>query len=336
METLFGLKGLLCLVNVREEKSGKPLRLTLPLLASVHQRTCVWGCGSVWSHCGLLPCVSLTALVSSNPGWDEAAWGQMLSQQGSEVSTRRVMPELQLNWEWLISSFEGLRGLATFPVKYLLDCDIAQRGTEASWQIISVITTQCENDPFGVSQQQRFIGTDLQRHDDSGDFKTFMQFSNLNDLFFLKNCLKGIANTMSVQHSWKYFENRQEAYFPFSCYVSHKLSDPWEFTVPTPFLWPSLIFFPLLTVDQSLNSLHGLFHITQARALSAEAPWPCKGWQEGGRFHTCCHCRASVLSRFLAFSSWSHIRDNRVCVNNKDCVSIGLNSCIIDIVRLEY
>lgn len=92
---------LLRLLNVREEKSGKPFRLTLPLLASVHPRTCVcvWGCGSVWSHCGLLPCVSLTALLSSNPGWAEAAWGQLLSLRGSEVSAQRVMPELQLNRE---------------------------------------------------------------------------------------------------------------------------------------------------------------------------------------------------------------------------------------------
>lgn len=76
-----------------------------------------------------------------------------------------------------------------------------------------------------------------------------------------------------------------------------------------------LWFFFLSTVDQSLNTLHGLFHITQAGALSAEAAWPCRGRQEGRRFHTCHHCRGSVLSGFLAFSSWLHIRDNKMCVS---------------------
>lgn len=119
---------------------------------------------------------------------------------------------------------------------------------------------------------------------------------------------------MSVQPSWKYFENCHKAYFPFSCYVSHNMSEPWECPVPALFLWPSLIlFFPLWS--RQFNTLHGLFLITQARVLSAETVWPCRGWQEGRRFHTCCHCKGSVLSGFLAFSSGSHIKDNKMCVN---------------------
>lgn len=150
------------------------------------------------------------------------------------------MPKPQLNWEWLISSLDGLRGLAAFPVKYVFDCDLAQRGSGADWQIVIVIRIQRERDTVWVSQELRFVVTGSRS---SGDRLKITEAllsakeckpisAKLNSIFCSrtsvhanvccklsfkkKTCHKDIAKTMSVPHSWKYFlDHRQEAYFPF-------------------------------------------------------------------------------------------------------------------------
>lgn len=97
------------------EESWKAFGPTLPSLARGHQgNVCVWGWGSVWSHGSLLPCVLLTALIL--PGFRQCG-GSCSPGRGQRSALKGVTPELRLNREWLISSSDGLRGLAAFPVK---------------------------------------------------------------------------------------------------------------------------------------------------------------------------------------------------------------------------
>lgn len=117
MKTRFGVKGFAVPVECQRGKKRETLR-TDPASSGGCPSLAVWGCGSVWSHCSLVPCVSLTALVSSNP---RLGWGSV----GAAALSAGVKGQISEGCVWASAKLRVTNQLMRWPAGFgCISCEI--------------------------------------------------------------------------------------------------------------------------------------------------------------------------------------------------------------------